>query len=83
MNLLLDMEIVATSSKEMENEAQTSKRTYTRLDFTVEQEEKLIEYVKAHPALFNPKDAQYKNRTYRDHLWIEFGSSIEKSGQRI
>lgn len=57
-----------------------SKRTYTRLDFTLEQEEKLIEYVKSNAALYNPKDGQYKSRTYRDRLWEEFGQTIEKSG---
>lgn len=61
--------------------AEASKRTYTRLDFTLEQEEKLIEYVKTNPALYNPKEALYKNKTYRDRLWEDFGSSIEKTGK--
>lgn len=64
----------------MANEPTTSKRTYTRLDFNVEQEEQLIDFVKGHPALFDPKNDQYKNRSYRDQLWIQFGSTINKSG---
>ena len=67
----------------MEIEASTSKRNYTRLDFNLEQEEKLIEYVKDHPALFDPRDSQYKSRTYRDHLWAEFASSINKTGKQM
>lgn len=57
------------------------KRTYNRLDFTLEQEEKLIEHVKSNPALYNPKDSLYKSRTYRDRIWEDFGVTIGKSGE--
>lgn len=59
---------------------ETAKRTYTRLEFSIEQEEQLIDYVKTNPALYNPKDPQYKSRTYRDRLWEEFGQQINKTG---
>lgn len=68
-----------STAKEPEKQT-TSKRTYTRLEFTLEQEEQLIEFVKANPVLYDPIDAQYKNRNYRDRLWNEFGTRIEKSG---
>lgn len=58
-----------------------SKRSYTRLEFTIEQEEQLIEFVKENPALYDPKDTQYKNKNFRDRLWNEFGNKIEKSGK--
>lgn len=67
---------------DMENASTATKRTYTRLDFSVEQEEQLIDYVKGNPALYNPKDVQYKNKNYRDRLWTEFGSTINKSGKK-
>lgn len=57
-----------------------SKRTYTRLDFTLEQEEELIDYVKVNPALFNPTMDLYKNKMYRDRLWEELGSKLGKTG---
>lgn len=63
-----------------EKEKSTAKRTYTRLEFDSEQEEKLIEYVKEHPVLYNPKDGKYKNKSYRDRLWDKFGTTINKSG---
>lgn len=59
----------------------TQKRNYTRLDFTLEQEEDLIEFVRENPALYNPKEAQYKNRNYRDRLWNEYGERINKTGE--
>lgn len=58
----------------------STKRTYVRLDFTQEQEEQLIDFVKTNPVMYNPKDANYKNKMYRDRLWAEFGEKIDKSG---
>lgn len=56
------------------------KRCYTRLEFSLEQEEGLIEFVRANPALYNPKDLFYKNKNYRDRKWSEFGTTINKPG---
>lgn len=61
-------------------ETTTTKRTYTRLDFSLDQEEELIDFVKINPALYNPKEPFYKNKMYRDRLWAEFGEKINKSG---
>lgn len=58
----------------------TAKRSYTRLEFSLEQEELLIDFVKTNSSLFNPKDAHYKNKMYRDRLWAEFGKQIDKTG---
>lgn len=65
------------SSKDLTKEAATSKRNYSRLDFTPEQEEQLINYVKLNPAMFNPKDINYKNR---GSFFDRFGATINKSG---
>lgn len=62
------------------NSQTTTKRTYTRLEFTLEQEEELIDYVKLHPALYNPKEQMYKNKMYRDRLWEELGTRWNKTG---
>lgn len=66
----------------MENVAAKTKRTYTRLEFSLENEEQLIDFVKENPALFNPSNEHYKNKTYRDRLWKEFAETIDKSGNR-
>lgn len=58
----------------------TTKRSYTRLEFTLEQEETLIDFVKSNAPLFNPKDAHYKNKMYRDRLWADVGDTLNKSG---
>lgn len=58
----------------------TAKRAYTRLEFTTDQEERLIDFVKSDPPMYNPKDALYKNKSYRDRLWDDIGQKLEKSG---
>lgn len=59
----------------------TAKRTYTRLEFTSDQEERLIDFVKSNPPLYNPRDSLYKNKSYRDRLWDDIGQKLEKSGK--
>lgn len=41
-----------------------TKRTYNRLDFTLEDEEQLIDLVKSNQALYDPKNPHYKNKMY-------------------
>lgn len=65
----------------MEQQQAANKRSYTRLEFSLEQEEQLIEFVKANSPLFNPKDPKYKNKMYRDRLWNEIGEKFEKPGK--
>lgn len=60
----------------------STKPSYTRLDFSVEQEEQLIDFVKSNPPLYNPKDALYKNKMYRDRLWEDIGSILDKTGEK-
>lgn len=67
-----------TSSEPTATNNTTNKRTYTRLAFSLEQEEELIEFVKENAALYDPKDMQYKNKNYRDSLWNEFGKKTIK-----
>lgn len=57
-----------------------NKRSYTRLEFSLQQEEQLIEFVKVNPPLYNPKDPQFKNKTYRECLWNQIGEKFDKPG---
>lgn len=57
-----------------------TKRNYNRLDFTLEQEEQIIDFVRHNPALHNPKESLYKNKNYRDRMWNELGTKINKAG---
>lgn len=58
-----------------------SKRSYTRLEFTKEEEEQIIDFVKQNPLLYDPRNPNYKNRTSRDKLWNDIATSLNKSGK--
>lgn len=75
----MSFSVFSRTDNKTKNETET-KRTYTRLDFSLEDEERLIEYVKSNHALYNPKDSNYKNKTYRDRLWDKFGQQINRNG---
>lgn len=64
----------------MDKKEARTKRTYTRLEFTLEEEEKLIDFVKSNSALYNPKDSNYKNKMYRDRQWEKIADDIGKTG---
>lgn len=53
------------------------KRAYTKLQFTPDEEEKIISFVKMNPELYDPKNANYKNRSHRDKLWNELGETLD------
>lgn len=61
----------------------SSKRTYTKIDFTLEKEESLINFVKENEPLFNPRHELYRNRIHRDNLWLEISLVLEKSGELV
>lgn len=56
------------------------KRNYQKLDFTQDDETQIIDFVKQHSILFNPKDKDYKNKAKRDIVWNELGTLLDKSG---
>ncbi|XP_055308526.1 uncharacterized protein LOC129572566 [Sitodiplosis mosellana] len=58
----------------------TTRKTYTKLDFSLEEEEQLIDFVKSNPPLYNPRDERFKNKMFRDRLWAKFGETIKKTG---
>lgn len=46
---------------------------YTGLVFVIMEDSKLIELVRVHPSVYNPKHHLYKDATVRDNVWIEIG----------
>lgn len=64
----------------MANNIPAAKRVYTRLEFSLEHEEELIDFVKLNPALFNPKNPHYKNKMFRDRLWQDIADKLKKNG---
>lgn len=55
------------------------KRHYTKLEFTAEEETQIIDFVKDNPVLYNPKNADYKNKVMKDQLWEDLGKRIKKT----
>lgn len=58
----------------------TEKRVYNKLDFSPDEEVQIIDYVKQHPILYNPKNPDYKNKTKRDKIWNDLGIILNKPG---
>lgn len=56
------------------------KRNYNKLEFSDDDDTQIIDFVKQHPLLYNPKDREYKNRTMREKLWNDLGEKFCKSG---
>lgn len=66
----------------MNDKVNHQKRTYARLQFTKDEEENIITFVKEHPEIFDPKHENFKNKSHKDKLWNDFGEALEdpKSG---
>lgn len=58
----------------------TTKRNYTKLEFSPEEEVQIIDFVKQNPLLYDPKNVNYKNKAMRDKTWNDLGNILEKSG---
>lgn len=56
------------------------KRNYIKLDFTLEEEDQIIDFVKQHPLMYNPKEPGYKEREKKDRLWNDLGEKLNKPG---
>lgn len=46
-----------------------------------EEDEILIDFVKNHEALFNPKSAEYKKMQLKKKLWHHVGTILHKTGR--
>lgn len=51
--------------------------------FDLQDEEKLIEFVKSNELIYNVQHPMYRNSSMKQRLWNEFASSIEKDGEFI
>lgn len=58
----------------------TEKRNYKKLDFTKDEESKIIDFVKQNPLLFDPRHVDYKNKIMKDKLWNDIAKTMEKTG---
>lgn len=57
------------------------KREYRRIQFSSEDEEALIEFVKTNQELYDPKHELYKNRDRKTQLWQKIASDLNKTGK--
>lgn len=57
-------------------EKNSEKRAYSKLQFTPDEEEKIISFVKNNPELYDPKNPNYKIKAHRDKLWSELGNTL-------
>lgn len=60
--------------------ANGQKRAYHKLDFSLEEEESLIDFVKQNNVLYNPKHRDYKNKMFRDRIWEDIAATLKKTG---
>lgn len=58
----------------------SEKRVYKKLDFTQDEESQIIDFVKQNPLLYDPRNADYKNKIMRDKLWNDLAEKMEKTG---
>lgn len=52
------------------------KRAYTKLSFSQEDEEKIINFVKNNAELYDPKNINFKNKSHKDKLWSDFAKTL-------
>ena len=69
----------------MDGKDNNLKRTYTKLSFSQEDEEKIINFVKTNAELYDPKNGNFKNKSHKDKLWCEFAKSLnnDTSGWKL
>lgn len=58
-------------------EQKGQKRVYTKLSFSTEDEENIINFVKEHAELYDPKNKDFKNKGHKDKLWSDFANTLE------
>lgn len=57
------------------------KRAYNKLDFTQDEEEKIISFVKINPELYDPKNSNFKNKIHKEKLWNDLAITMDKTGR--
>lgn len=59
-----------------------SKKT-EKFTFSCEEDDKLIEAVASHPALYDLKHELYKDQRAKDNIWVIIGNAVGRSGKFI
>lgn len=59
-------------------EQKSQKRAYNKLSFSSEDEETIINFVKEHAELYDPKNKKFKNKGHKDKLWSDLAHSLEE-----
>lgn len=55
------------------------KKNYIKIQFTTEEEEKLIHLVRDEPCLYDFKNELHKNHPHRLKVWYSIGQKLKKS----
>lgn len=58
-------------------------KTNLKLNFSAEEDEKLIEAVAIHPAIYDLQHSMYKDQGAKDNVWIEIATIVERSGEWV
>lgn len=53
----------------------------TKLHFSAEEDEKLTESVRKHPALYEMQHALYRDTRVKDNIWKGIAEYVERSGE--
>lgn len=56
-------------------------KNYTKLNFSSEEEQTLIDLVRDEPCLYNVRHPQYKKFSYRKRKWDFIGGKLSKTGE--
>lgn len=51
-----------------------------KLNFTAEEDDKLVEAVAAHPAVYDLHHALYKDQRAKDNIWVVIAGEVGRSG---
>lgn len=60
----------------------SKKRAYSKLQFTRDEEEQIITFVKQNSELYDPKNVKFKDKAHKDKLWNDLAGLFDdtKSG---
>lgn len=51
-----------------------------KLNFSAEEEERLIEIVRKNTELFDLSDQKYRDATHKDNIWLDIANILGKPG---
>lgn len=60
-----------------------SSKTALKLNFTPEEDEKLVEAISPHPLIYDLRNPQYKDQRAKDNVWVVISEEVGRSGKCI